>query len=88
MNEVLFFGGAVIVIGLSYHLGFNSGINKNVKNEVRKFLHDMTVSQMTQDHFMAKARNEAMNFLYLMGEKKPKIKKPKLQTPKEFDKKQ
>jgi hypothetical protein len=86
MNDLLFFVISGAVIALSYYLGFNSGVNKNVKDEVRKFLYDMTVSKMAHDHFMSKAKNQAMNFLYVMGEKKPKIKKPKLQTPEEFDK--
>ena len=32
MNELLFFGGAILVIGLSYFMGFRSGVDKNLKN--------------------------------------------------------
>jgi hypothetical protein len=74
------------VISISYYLGFKNGTGKNIKTEVRQFLHDMTVSKIAHDHFMLKAQNEAINFLYALGEKKPKIKKPKLPTTEQFDK--
>ena len=85
MNEVLFFSGAILIIGLSYYLGFNSGINKNCKKEVRQFLMDMTVSKMLHQHFQNNAMNETKLFLQFLGVKNPKIKQQKLMTPEEFD---
>jgi hypothetical protein len=86
MNEVLFFGGAALIVGLSYYLGFNSGINKNCKNEVRRFLMDMTVSKMLHEHFQRNAINETKLLLQMMGVKDPKnIKRQKLMTPEQFD---
>ena len=85
MNEVLFFSGVILVIGLSYYLGFNSGINKNCKKEVRQFLLDMTVSKMLHQHFQNNAMNETKLFLQFLGVKNPKIKPQKLMTPEEFD---
>jgi hypothetical protein len=86
MNEVLFFGGAALIIGLSYYLGFNNGINKNCKKEVRQFLLDMTVSKMLHEHFQRNAINETKLLLRMMGVKDPKnIKQQKLMTPEQFD---
>ena len=85
MNEVLFFSGAILIIGLSYYLGFNSGINKNCKKEVRQFLMDMTVSKMLHQHFQNNAMNETKLFLQFLGVKNPKVKAQKLMTPEEFD---
>lgn len=86
MNEILFFGGAALVIALSYFMGFKSGIDKNLKEQVRQFLHDMTVSQMAHTHFMQKAANETKLLLKHLGIKNPKnIKTPKLMTLEQFD---
>jgi hypothetical protein len=86
MNEVLFFAGATLVIGLSYYIGFRSGVDRNLKAEVRQFLHDMTVSQMAHTHFMQRAQNETKLLLKHLGVKNPKNIKPvKLMTPEQFD---
>jgi hypothetical protein len=86
MIELLFFVIIGLVVGLSYYLGFNSGINKNCKNEVRRFLMDMTVSKMLHEHFQRNAINETKLLLQMMGVKDPKnIKRQKLMTPEQFD---
>lgn len=86
MNELLFFGGAALIVGISYYLGFTNALNKNLKNEVRRFIHDMTVSQMAHDHFRRKAENDTKQFLKFLGVKNPKnIKAPKIMTPEQFD---
>ena len=51
MNEVLFFSGAILIIGLSYHLGYKSGLSKNYKEQIKEFIKGMTVSKMTADYF-------------------------------------
>jgi hypothetical protein len=87
MNELLFFGGAVLIIGLSYYLGFKSGVDKNLKEEVRQFIHDMTVSKMAHDIFMERAKVDTRKLFQFLGEKQPKvIKTPKIPTIDEFDK--
>jgi len=89
MNELLFFVMIVGVVGLSYYLGFKNGNLQNIKQEIRQFLHDVTVSRMTHDHFMQKAKNETKLFLLSIGENKKNIKNfktPKLPTPEQFDK--
>jgi hypothetical protein len=85
MIELMFFIIMGVVIGLSYYLGFNSGINKNCKKEVRQFLLDMTVSKMLHQHFQNNAMNETKLFLQFLGVKNPKVKQQKLMTPEEFD---
>jgi hypothetical protein len=86
MNEVLFFGGAALVIGLSYYIGFKTGLDKNLKDEVRQWIKEMTVSKMAHDHFMAKAKFETRKLFAFLGEKQPKdFKTPKIPTPEEFD---
>ena len=86
MIELLFFVIIGLVVGLSYYLGFNNGINKNCKNEVRRFLMDMTVSKMLHEHFQRNAINETKLLLQMMGVKDPKnIKRQKLMTPEQFD---
>jgi hypothetical protein len=87
MNELLFFGGFSIVVGLSYYLGHKDGIKINMKMEVRQFIHDMTVSKMAHDHFMKKAQLDTIHFLKFLGVKNPKnIKIPKIIKPEDFDK--
>lgn len=87
MNEILFFTGIALVIGLSYYMGFKSGLDKNLKNEVRQFIHDMTVSQMAHNVFMERAKVDTRKLFAFLGEKQPKnIKTPKIPTPEEFDK--
>jgi hypothetical protein len=89
MNEILFFGGATLIVGLSYYLGQQSGLNKNYKAEIRDFIMGMTVSKMTSDYFDRCAKNETRQFLKFLGVKKP-IEKfiivPKRPTVEEFDK--
>jgi len=74
MNELLFFGTAAIIIGLSYYLGHESGIKKNVKSEVRDFVMGLTVSRMTHDYFQRCALNETKLFLKALGVEKIKEK--------------
>jgi hypothetical protein len=74
-----------LTIGLSYYLGFSSGINKNCKKEVRQFLLDMTRDKMLHQYFQNNAMNETKLFLKFLGVKNPKVKKQKLMTPEEFD---
>ena len=90
MNELLFFVMIVSVVGLSYYLGFKNGFSKNIKLEVKQFLHDLTVSKMAHDHFMIKAQKEAVIFLKHLGLKDIKdykeVKIPKLPNSRQFDK--
>lgn len=87
MTELLFILMAGGIIGLSYYLGFNSGINKNLKDEVRQWITEMTVSKMAHDIFMEKARIETRKLFHFLGEKQPKqIKAPRLPTIEDFDK--
>jgi hypothetical protein len=88
MNELLFFGGAALIIGLSYYLGHQSGLNKNHKAEIREFIMGMTISKMTADYFDRCARNETRQFLKFLGVKKPNEKfiiVPKKPTLEELD---
>lgn len=86
MNELLFFGGAIIVIWLSYYMGFKSGLDKNLKDEVRMWIHEMTVNKMAHDIFMERAKKETRRLFFYLGDKAPKeIKTPKVPTPDEFD---
>jgi hypothetical protein len=89
MNELLFFTGASIIVGLSYYLGREAGLKRNFKAEVKEFILGMTVARMTADYFERCARNETRQFLKFLGEKNPKEKfiiVPKIPTPEEFDK--
>jgi len=74
MNELLFFGIAAIIIGLSYYLGRESGLQKNVKAEIRDFVMGLTVSRMTHDYFQRCALNETRDFLKALGVEKVKEK--------------
>jgi hypothetical protein len=85
MIELLFFVITGLVIGLSYYLGFDSGINKNCKKEVRQFLSDMTKDKMLRQYFQNNAMNETKLLLKFLGVKNPKVKEQKLMTPEEFD---
>ncbi len=71
MNEVLFFTGAALIVGLSYHLGYKSGLSKNYKEQIKEFIKGMTVSKMTADYFDRCAVNETRQFLKFLGIKKP-----------------
>ena len=89
MNEVLFFTGATIIIGLSYYIGRQDGIKKNFKEEVKSFLMSLTISKMTADYFDRCAVNETKQFLKFLGVKKINEKfiiVPKKPTVEEFDK--
>ena len=89
MNELLFFGGATLIIVLSYYLGHQSGLSKNHKAEIREFIMGMTISKMTADYFDRCARNETRQFLKFLGVKKPNEKfiiVPKRPTVEELDK--
>ena len=89
MNEVLFFTGAALIVGLSYHLGYKSGISKNYKEQIKEFIMGMTVSKMTADYFDRCAKNETRQFLKFLGIKKPNEKfiiVPKRPTLEELDK--
>ena len=89
MNEVLFFTGAALIVGLSYHLGYKSGISKNYKEQIKEFIMGMTVSKMTADYFDRCAKNETRQFLKFLGIKKPNEKfivVPKRPTVEEIDK--
>ena len=88
MNEVLFFSGAILIIGLSYHLGYKSGLSKNYKEQIKEFIMGMTVSKMTADYFDRCAKNETRQFLKFLGIKKPNEKfiiVPKRPTLEELD---
>jgi len=88
MNEVLFFSGAILIIGLSYHLGYKSGLSKNYKEQIKEFIMGMTVSKMTADYFDRCAKNETRQFLKFLGIKKPNEKfivVPKRPTVEELD---
>ena len=88
MNEVLFFSGAALIIGLSYYLGRESGLTKNYKEEIKAFIMGMTVSKMTADYFDRCAKNETRRFLKFLGVKNPNEKLiivPKRPTPEEID---
>jgi len=74
MNELLFFGIAAIIVGLSYYLGHESGIKKNIKAEVRDFVMGLTVSRMTHEYFQRCALNETRDFLKALGVQKIKEK--------------
>lgn len=88
MNELLFFSGSAIIIGLSYYLGYQSGITKNYKQQIKEFIMGMTVSKMTADYFDRCAKNETRQFLKFLGIKKPNEKfiiVPKRPTVEELD---
>ena len=88
MNEVLFFTGAALIVGLSYHLGYKSGLSKNYKEQIKEFIKSMTVSKMTADYFDRCAVNETRQFLKFLGIKKPNEKfivVPKRPTVEEID---
>jgi hypothetical protein len=88
MNEVLFFTGAALIVGLSYHLGYKSGLSKNYKEQIKEFIKGMTVSKMTADYFDRCAINETRQFLKFLGIKKPNEKYivvPKRPTVEEID---
>ena len=88
MNEVLFFTGAALIVGLSYHLGYKSGLSKNYKEQIKEFIKGMTVSKMTADYFDRCAINETKQFLKFLGIKKPNEKfiiVPKRPTEEEID---
>ena len=88
MNEVLFFTGAILIIGLSYYLGRQDGLKKNYKEEIREFIMGMTISKMTADYFDRCAKNETRTFLKFLGVKKPNEKfivVPKRPTVEEID---
>jgi hypothetical protein len=88
MNDLLFFVISGTVIGLSYYLGFKNGNDKKVKEEIRQFLHEVTVSKMAHDIFMQRAKNETRLFLKALGAEDidaRKIRTPKLPKPEEFD---
>lgn len=88
MNELLFFSGSAIIIGLSYYLGYQSGITKNYKQQIKEFIMGMTVSKMTADYFDRCAKNETRQFLKFLGIKKPNEKfiiVPKRPTIEELD---
>jgi hypothetical protein len=89
MNELLFFSGTIIIIGLSYYLGRQNGLEKNYKEELREFIMGMTISKMTADYFDRVAKNETTRFLKSLGVKNPNKKYiviPKRPTIEEFDK--
>jgi hypothetical protein len=88
MNEVLFFSAAILIIGLSYYLGYQSGLAKNYKEQIKEFIKGMTVSKMTADYFDRCAINETRQFLKFLGIKKPNEKfiiVPKRPTVEEID---
>ena len=89
MNELLFFSGTIIIIGLSYYLGRQNGLEKNYKEELRDFIMGMTISKMTADYFERVAKNETTKLLKALGVKNPNKKyiiTPKRPTIEEFDK--
>jgi hypothetical protein len=69
MNELLFFSGTIIIIGLSYYLGRQNGLEKNYKEELRDFIMGMTISKMTADYFDRVAKNETTKLLKALGVK-------------------
>jgi hypothetical protein len=88
MNELLFFSGTIIIIGLSYYLGRQNGLEKNYKEELRDFIMGMTISKMTADYFDRVAKNETTKLLKALGVKNPNKKYiiiPKRPTIEEFD---
>ena len=88
MNELLFFSGTIIIIGLSYYLGRQNGIEKNYKEELRDFIIGMTISKMTADYFDRVAKNETKKLLKALGVKNPNKKYiiiPKRPTIEELD---
>jgi hypothetical protein len=88
MNEVLFFSAAILIIVLSYYLGYQSGLAKNYKEQIKEFIKGMTVSKMTADYFDRCAINETRQFLKFLGIKKPNEKfiiVPKRPTVEEID---
>jgi len=88
MNELLFFSIAALVIGLSYYLGHESGLKKNLKAEMKDFVMSLTVSRMTHDYFQRCALNETKNFLKALGVEKVKekhLKTIKLPTIEDID---
>ena len=88
MNELLFFSGTIIIIGLSYYLGRQNGLEKNYKEELRDFLMGMTISKMTADYFDRVAKNETTKLLKALGVKNPNKKYiiiPKRPTIEELD---
>lgn len=89
MNEILFFTGASIIIGLSYYLGREDGLKNNFRDEMKNFIMSMTVSKMVADYFDRQAVNETKQFLKFLGVKNPKDKfiiVPRRITPEEVDK--
>lgn len=89
MNDLLFFVISVTVVGLSYYLGFKNGNDQKIKEEIRQFLHEVTVSKMAHDVFMQRAKNETRLFLRALGAEDidvRQIKTPKLPKPEDFDK--
>jgi hypothetical protein len=89
MNDLLFFVISVTVVGLSYYLGFKNGNDQKIKEEIRQFLHEVTVSKMAHDVFMQRAKNETRLFLRALGAEDidvKQIKTPKLPKPEDFDK--
>lgn len=88
MNELLFFSGTIIIIGLSYYLGRQNGLEKNYKEELRDFIMGMTISKMTADYFDRVAKNETTKLLKALGVKNPNKKYiiiPKRPTIEELD---
>ena len=88
MNELLFFSGTIIIIGLSYYLGRQNGLEKNYKEELRDFIMGMTISKMTADYFDRVAKNETKKLLKALGVKNPNKKYiiiPKRPTIEELD---
>jgi len=88
MNEVLFFTGAALIVWVSYHLGYKTGLSKNYKEQIKEFIKGMTVSKMTADYFDRCAINETRQFLKFLGIKKPNekfIAVPKRPTVEEID---
>jgi len=88
MNELLFFSIAALVIGLSYYLGHESGIKKNLKAEIKDFVMGLTVSRMSYDYFQRCALNETRGFLKALGVEKIKekhLKTIKLPTIEDID---
>ena len=88
MNDLVFFVISVTIVGLSYYLGFKNGNGQRIKEEIRQFLHEVTVSKMAHDVFMQRAKNETRLFLKAVGAKDIDVKKirtPKLPKPEEFD---
>jgi len=89
MNELLFFVMTAGVIGLTYYLGFKNGNSLNIKQEIKQFLHEVTVSKMVHTHFMQRAKNETRLFLKSLGARDIDVKEirtPKLPKPEDFDK--